>query len=114
MSSREYKYDAFLTHDWGVPPDNHRDNHACVRLINDSLTSMGTATWFDAEKMEKNVLQEMASGISLSRVVVVFVTRRYIHKVNGDNANDNCKLEFLYAMGCHSPAKIVSMTFSIA
>ncbi|ETV90903.1 hypothetical protein, variant [Aphanomyces invadans] len=44
--------------------------------------------------MTGNILQAMATGIERSILVLVFVTRRYMAKVNGSNPNDNCQLEF--------------------
>lgn len=32
--------------------------------------------------------------------LLVFITKEYIRKVNGDNAGDHCKLEFKYAANC--------------
>jgi len=39
----------------------------------------------------------MSKGIDDSDCFIVFITEEYIAKVNGDNAGDNCKLEFNYA-----------------
>ena len=38
-----------------------------------------------------------ADIIHLFQVVLVFITRNYVNKVTGDNASDNCKLEFNHA-----------------
>ena len=39
----------------------------------------------------------MCDGIDASAIVVVFITKRYVEKVSGDNAADNCQKEFNYA-----------------
>ena len=39
----------------------------------------------------------MVQGIDNANCVVVFITRRYVEKVSGENASDNCQLEFNYA-----------------
>ena len=39
----------------------------------------------------------MVSGINNSQCVIVFVTKKYTEKVSGNNAEDNCQLEFNYA-----------------
>ena len=43
--------DAFLTHDWGVTGDNHRN----VAKINASLQELGVTTWFDEEQLQGNI-----------------------------------------------------------
>ncbi|RHY10480.1 hypothetical protein DYB25_001851 [Aphanomyces astaci] len=80
--------DAFLTHDWG----SDGGTHTKVSVVNHLLQARGITTWFDQEKME-----QMIHGIDNARVIVVFVTQRYIAKVGGPNAEDNCQLEFNYA-----------------
>ena len=87
--------DVFITHDWGMELD--LDNHARVARINEGLKSLGLLTWFDSEKMKGNIKDQMTAGIDKASCVVVCVTRRYCEKVAGNNAEDNCKLEFMYA-----------------
>lgn len=87
--------DCFLTHDWGR--DLGQDNHARVALLNSALQKRGLKTWFDAEKMQGNIKKQMVSGIDNTQCVVVFITKRYNEKVAGENAEDNCQLEFNYA-----------------
>lgn len=87
------KTDVFLTHDWGV----NQFNHKRVAKVNKALQSRGITTWFDDEQMEGDIKSKMTSGIDQSRVVVTFITSRYMRKVAGTNAEDNCRLEFGYA-----------------
>ena len=87
------KTDVFLTHDWGVGQFNHKR----VSKINAALKQRGITTWFDDEQMEGDIKMKMTSGIDQSRVVVTFITSRYMRKVAGSNAEDNCRLEFGYA-----------------
>ena len=42
-------------------------------------------------------MKQMCDGIDASALVIVFITRRYVDKVAGDNAADNCQKEFNYA-----------------
>eukprot|EP00899_Mesostigma_viride_P015200 jgi/Mesvir1/23681/Mv18637-RA.1 len=89
-------YHLFLTHDWGS--DTHgRDNHKRVALINQALKKQGFTTWFDEERMVGHIRQQMCAGIDGSRAVLVFVTARYMGKVNSDE-DDNCEAEFGYAL----------------
>jgi hypothetical protein len=73
------------------------DNHERVRDVNKLLKELGFVTWFDDEKLTGNIVDQMTGGIDASAFVLVFVTRRYIDKVGGENQLDNCKREFNYA-----------------
>jgi hypothetical protein len=55
------------------------------------------------------VVDQMVSGIDNSSVIIVFVTQRYMTKVNGSNANDNCRKEFKYATDTKSSTKMMVM-----
>ena len=91
--------DVFLTHDWGTD-ENGRDNHQRVLRVYKALKAKGIKCWFDETEMEGRIQQKMSEGIDSSRVVLVFVTKRYIDKVAGKGAlgdGDNCLYEFDYA-----------------
>lgn len=91
------KTDVFLSHDWGT--DEHgRSNHDRVTRINKGLKSRGLVTWFDSDRMEGDLVKAMCDGIDHASIIIVFVTKRYMDKVNGDNGNDNCQREFKYAV----------------
>ena len=54
----------------------------------------------------------MTAGIDGSATVVVFVTQRYMGKVNGADATDNCQKEFGYAgriRGAHNMIPVVCL-----
>ena len=87
--------DVFLTHDWGR--ELGRDNHARVSKINEGLKKRGLETWFDSDRMRGDIQKQMARGIDNAQCVVVFVTKRYVDKVQGDEDRDNCQIEFMYA-----------------
>ncbi|RYG69961.1 toll/interleukin-1 receptor domain-containing protein [archaeon] len=91
----ELRTDIFLTHDWGK--ELGIDNHERVARMNEALKKRGLRTWFDSEKMEGNVKKKMIQGIENANCIVVFITKRYMDKVDSDNAEDNCQLEFNYA-----------------
>lgn len=108
LDAMNERTDCFLTHDWGK--ELGVDNHARVSVINTALKARGLRTWFDEEQvlymevqmnagsqimdtqMRGNVKEEMVKGINFSQCVVVFITRRYIDKVKGSNAEDNCQV----------------------
>jgi hypothetical protein len=97
--------DCFLTHDWGN--ELGQDNHARVGLVNVALQKKGLKTWFDAEQMQGNIKKQMISGIDNAQCIVVFVTQRYIMKLAGENAEDNCQLEFNYASRTKTAARML-------
>lgn len=105
MQEFQNKTDVFLTHDWGLDQANHR----FIRQINNSLKLLGLRTWFDDERMEGDTVEKMTRGIDNARLIVVFVTRRYMNKVDGENARDNCKLEFKYAANRKTSRKMLAV-----
>ena len=93
----EESTDMFLSHDWGTD-EQGRDNHDRVSVINDALKHLGYKTWFDSDRMTGDIVDKMCSGIDKTKLIIVFVTKRYADKVQSGQDNDNCKLEFKYAM----------------
>ena len=93
------KTDVFQTHDWGKRDVGGVlvDNHQRVSRINKALQRKGLRTWFDEEKMKGNIRDQMRKGIDDSTGIIVYITERYIEKVSGNKADDNCKMEFDYA-----------------
>ena len=86
-------YDAFFSHNWS------QGNHEKVSRINDAMQLLGLTTWFDEERIQGNIKQQMCDGIDRARTVVFFLTENYIEKVNNvDNPEDNCQMEFLYEL----------------
>ena len=99
--------DVFLTHNWGAD-ELDRSNHARVQDINRLLAQHGYTTWFDAERMTGDVIQQMTDGIDNTRVVICFITQDYMHKVNTPlQIVDNAKSEFQYALNHKTPAKMI-------
>lgn len=88
--------DVFLSHNWGED-DQGRDNHARVAFVNQELKAQGLSTWFDDERMQGNLLAKMCDGIDSARLVLCFVTQRYLEKVSSDDSRDSCWAEFHYA-----------------
>ena len=48
--------------------------------------------------MQGDIQNQMINGIANSQLVLVFITSRYVDKVSGEDAIDNCKLEFDFAV----------------
>ena len=65
--------DIFLTHDWGKD-EHQRDNHSRVNIINDALKKKGYITWFDQDRMQGSIPNQMATGIQNTNVVLTFIT----------------------------------------
>ena len=88
---RDIYSNVFVSHNW----------------INKKLKEMGYKTWFDEKNIRGCIDEKMAQGIESAEGVIVFLTRAYHEKVNGENAGDNCKKEFLYASEKKARAKMV-------
>ena len=100
--------DVFLTHDWGTD-ELGRKNHDRVANFNEELKMQGFSTWFDSDRMEGDVMHQMANGIDNASVVLVFVTRRYMEKVNKVDEDDNCQKEFSYAVQRKGTSKMIAI-----
>ena len=65
-----------------------------VREINKILNSLSLRTWFDEERIVGNIKVEMTKGIDDSRWVVVFITKRYIDKIESGSMEVQCLMIF--------------------
>ena len=101
------KFHGFLTHTWRKDRLG-RPNHDRVAHVHDALKAKGLRNWFDGERMQGDVEQQMIGGIDDSAVIVVFITKEYIDKVASGNKNDNCFKEFSYA-GMHKADKMIAV-----
>lgn len=95
----------FASHDWGT----NGANHAKVAEVVAALRREGIEVWFDADDMKGNILDAMCDGINTSDVVLVFVTRKYIAKVESGSDSDNVRREFMYA--ARQPQKLLPVRF---
>eukprot|EP00899_Mesostigma_viride_P003390 jgi/Mesvir1/13051/Mv06039-RA.1 len=102
---KSHASDLFLTHDWGVDKAG-RNNHERVARVNAALKALGFTTWFDEDRMVGHIRQQMCAGIDGAKAVLVFVTARYMDKVNSD-ADDNCEAEFSYAVAQKSTRAMI-------
>jgi len=100
------KYAAFLCHDRGKDSQG-RDNHARVMLIKQSLARLGVQTWVDDEEMKGDIDTAACKGIDESGMVLLFITKRFMEKVGGDDERDFCRLEFNYAKGKKTAKKML-------
>ncbi len=95
----------FLSHNWGTDREG-RNNHQRVSRLNADLQRAGLVTWFDEERLQGNIIDQIADGIDESACVVVCITRNYIERVAGINSpNDTLKREFEYAGRKKGPTK---------
>ena len=103
-----FLFHVFITHDWGTD-ENGRNNHETIRMLNEALKARGIITWFDDDKMEGDIVQQMTDGIQKSACVLVVITQRYMEKVDGTNDNDNCKIEFGFAQRNKGASKMIPL-----
>jgi hypothetical protein len=104
----QFRYHGFLTHTW-MKDELGRRNHDRVTKIFDGLKRKGLNNWFDGEKMQDDVVQQMIGGIDESNCIVVFLTKAYIEKVASGNPADNCFKEFSYANRTKTSAKMIAV-----
>lgn len=100
--------DRFLTHNWRKD-ELDRNNHDHVSTINEELKILGYQTWLDEERMRGDIVNQMADGIEGTQGVIVFITKKYLDKVTGQRANDNCRLEFDYAARTKTSEKMIAV-----
>jgi len=90
-----WRYDCFLSHTWAK--DRHgRDNHGRVLRVAQQLRRGGLSVFFDEWEMHRyrSIDEAMVDGMRSSAVVVIFVTRDYIDKVETGAIGENCVAEF--------------------
>ena len=97
--------DTFLTHDWGQ--ELGLDNHARVSKVNLELQNRKLKTWFDSDKLHGNIKKQIINGLDRTSCICVFITKRYMDKVCGNNAGDFCQLEFEYAARTKTRKKMI-------
>tara|TARA_E500000178_G_C17020549_1_gene755333 strand:+ start:692 stop:1270 length:579 start_codon:yes stop_codon:yes gene_type:complete len=92
----------FLSHNWGK--DNlNRDNHYRVKIIGNILKKNGYTIWLDEFEIKSgNIDHSMLYGINNCECVLVFITDKYMNKINNGCENklfrtDNCYKEFNYS-----------------
>ena len=59
------------------------------------------------KRISMDIDDRMAEEIEQINCVVVFMTQKYHEKVNGNIANDNCKLEFSQAKRMKTNGKLI-------
>ena len=101
MAARDVR--AFASHDWGPDGANHRR----VAEIVEGLQSRGLTIWFDENDMHGNILSAMCEGLDRADVILVFVTRAYLDKVERGGELDNVRREFMYA--ARTPEKLLAV-----
>ena len=95
----------FASHDWGADGANH----VRVRSVVRNLEACGFCVWFDETHMNGNMLDAMCKGIDESDVVLVFVTKNYMGKVESGDDSDNVRREFMHAAA--HPQKFIPVRF---
>ena len=99
-------YHGFLTHNWAKDEEG-RNNHDRVERVHKGLKKRGLNMWFDSERMQGAIVDQMIKGIDESELVIVFLTKKYSEKVASGNSKDNCKKEFDYTSRMKGASKMV-------
>jgi len=110
------QYDCFLSHAWDVDSAG-RSNHERVLRVHTALSAAGVKTWVDTENLDADLNNEMSNGIDRSTLVLVFITKAYIDKVQGygrRGLDENCKAEFEYALRRHGTQRMLAVVMDPA
>ena len=99
-------YHGFLTHNWAKDEEG-RNNHNRVERVHKGLKKRGLNTWFDSERMQGAIVDQMIKGIDESDLVIVFLTKKYADKVASRDPKDNCKKEFDYTSRVKGANKMI-------
>eukprot|EP00927_Polykrikos_kofoidii_P052827 TRINITY_DN4681_c0_g1_i3.p1 TRINITY_DN4681_c0_g1~~TRINITY_DN4681_c0_g1_i3.p1 ORF type:complete len:745 (+),score=139.11 TRINITY_DN4681_c0_g1_i3:1458-3692(+) len=89
------RYDCFLSHTWARDICG-RENHKRVLRVAQSLRRSGLEVFFDEWEMHRyrNFDEAMVDGMRHSAVVVIFITKAYIDKIEDGSVGENCVAEF--------------------
>ena len=63
--------------------------------------------WFDSERMQGAIVDQMIQGIDESELVIVFITKKYCAKVASKDPKDNCRKEFMYTNQTKGSTKMI-------
>lgn len=85
----------FLSHTWTVTPQ--------VQAVARLLRRRGWDVWFDVDDMQGELNVCMARGIDSACIVILFLTRDYMRKVDSGAIWDNCYKEYNYSLWSHKP-----------
>ena len=84
----------FLSHDM-EKDELGRSNYQRMERVNEWLKSRGIVTWFRGDRRRPPALQQHFHGIERCGVVVVFVTKAYCDRVQGQRGeHDDVRREF--------------------
>ena len=86
------KTNYFLSHAWGNDGLG-RDNHHRVVSVGKLLMKAGFRVFLDEDNMTGEIKNTMALAISETDVFLVFLTERYVDRIEDDMEN-NCKFEW--------------------
>jgi hypothetical protein len=75
--------------------------------LNTLWLDFAACQWFDSQRMQGSIRRIMTQGIDDSLAMLVFLTRAYIDKVNGEDDGDNCRYEFTYGFEQKGPQNMV-------
>ena len=95
IRDKNYKYHAFLAHEWGTASRGHQ-THEHVVAIKEELEMRGISTWIEEKNIHVCTMKEILKGFRSSRKVVVLLTRRYMERLT-DPENEVTK-QFRYGM----------------
>ena len=88
-------FECFLAHDWGTKESGFF-THNKVLSISRLLKQRGVSVWVDENQLRGNIVNGICEGIESSRKVVVFLTNRYMTRL--ESPDNNCTMELKFAV----------------
>lgn len=88
------EFDCFLAHEWGTE-NNDFHTHQRVFQLKRQLEEAQFTCWFDEEYLTDNLMKGIVDGVQASRKAIVFVTKRYMDRVEDENNNCTKELSFI-------------------
>jgi len=88
-------YDCFISHNWGKDTQG-RDNHQRVMQIAGILESHGIQVFLQDREAHRysSTDEAMVDGMRRSAVALIFVTRKYVEKIEEGKVDDDCVAQF--------------------
>ena len=99
--------DAFISYAWGTDSQG-RWTRERAAVLSDALRERGLSSWFNTGQIRDNMMATACEAIDRADIVVVCLTEQYVKRVNAE-ADDRCRIEFLYSLHSHSAKRIIPL-----
>ena len=89
-------FDVFLAHEWGDQESNFSTHQRVMNVANQlrKTEPLAVSVWVDDERLRVSVDESIIEGVLGSKKAAVFLTRRYLNRLESDDNNCTCELRF--------------------